>query len=303
MSLKSKFKGWNPFQQPLLEVSPATDIPPKERAQVEQLIANGKCGVAVDIAKQVHKRFGNASSEALLVDAYVARISELAERKLDVEASTLLDQVGERYPISKDRLRVVAATLKARGGDMQALLELLADASVPAETRAVIETRIRGDAGDPAWIARCEEDAAARHQRVLRPPGCALREIPGGHRTHRGGRPPGSGGAGDDGTEAETDSGGRGAGEAGGRGVRSLARNAGYFGPGAGQEKSDAGASGNGQSGHPVQTGLPRPGGAAQATHLRPGDDGRGEGGPGVGGHGRPLFEERVLLETAGARL
>ena len=156
MSLKSKFKGWNPFQQPLLEVSPATDIPPKERAQVEQLIANGKCGVAVDIAKQVHKRFGNASSEALLVDAYVARISELAERKLDVEASTLLDRVGERYPISKDRLRVVAATLKARGGDMQALLELLADASVPAETRAVIETRIRGDAGDPAWIARCE---------------------------------------------------------------------------------------------------------------------------------------------------
>src|ERR1035437_5007151 len=116
MSLKSKFKGWNPFQQPLPEVSPATDIPPKERAQVEQLIANGKCGVAVDIAKQVHKRFGNASSEALLVDAYVARISELAERKLDVEASTLLDQVGERYPISKDRLRVVAATLKARGG-------------------------------------------------------------------------------------------------------------------------------------------------------------------------------------------
>src|ERR1039458_2707062 len=220
MSLKSKFKGWNPFQQPLLEVSPATDIPPKERAQVEQLIANGKCGVAVDIAKQVHKRFGNASSEALLVDAYVARISELAERKLDVEASTLLDRVGERYPISKDRLRVVAATLKARGGDMQALLELLADASVPAETRAVIETRIRGDAGDPAWIAGCEalprehplrvaagagggaleavtspagragggraagsarnlaaqparalEDAAARHQRVLRPPG------------------------------------------------------------------------------------------------------------------------------------
>src|ERR1039458_7293841 len=109
MSLKSKFKGWNPFQQPLLEVSPATDIPPKERAQVEQLIANGKCGVAVAIAKQEHK--------------------------LDGEASTLLDRVGERYPISKDRLRVVAATLKARGGDMQALLELLADASVPAQPR------------------------------------------------------------------------------------------------------------------------------------------------------------------------
>src|ERR1035438_9490221 len=156
MSLKSKFKGWNPFQPPLLEVPPATEVPPKERAQVEQLIANGKAGVAVDIAKQVHKRFGNAASEALLVDAYVARISELAERKLDVEASELLDRVRERYPTSKDRLREAAATLKARGGDMQALLELLADPSLPAETHAVIETRIRGDAGDPALVARCE---------------------------------------------------------------------------------------------------------------------------------------------------
>src|ERR1035441_2554599 len=156
MSREGKFKRWNPFQKPLLEVSPTTEVPPKERAQVEQLIANGKAGIAVDIAKQVHKGLGNAASEALLVDAYVARISELAERKLDVEASTLLDRVRERHPASKDRLREVAATLKARGGDVQALLVLLVDASLPAETRAVIETRIRGDVGDPALIARCE---------------------------------------------------------------------------------------------------------------------------------------------------
>jgi hypothetical protein len=156
MSLKSKFKGWNPFQPPLLEAPPATDVPPKERAQVEQLIANGKCGVAVDIAKQAHKRFGNAASEALLVDAYVARIIELAERKLDVEARALLEQVHQRHPSSHERLREVAATLKARGGDMQALLELLADPSLPAETRAVVEARIRGAAGDPGRIARCE---------------------------------------------------------------------------------------------------------------------------------------------------
>src|ERR1039458_5713091 len=96
MSLKSKFNGWNPFQPPLLEAPPATDVPPKERAQLEQLIANGKCGVAVDIAKQAHKRFGNAASEALLVDAYVARIIELAERKLDVEARARLE-AGKRY--------------------------------------------------------------------------------------------------------------------------------------------------------------------------------------------------------------
>jgi len=133
MSLKSKFKRWIPFQESLLEIPPATDVPPKERAQVAQLIANGKAPVAVDIAKAVHKRLGNAASEELLVDAYVARISSLAERSLDVEARTLLELVQQRHPSSRDRLREVAATLKARGGDMQALLELLADPSLQAE--------------------------------------------------------------------------------------------------------------------------------------------------------------------------
>src|SRR5664280_1069846 len=156
MSLKSKFKRWIPFQQPLLEVPPATDVPPKERAQVAQLIANGKAGVAVDIAKAVHKRLGNAASEELLVDAYVARICSLAERSLDAEARTLLELVQGRHPSARDRLREVAATLKARGGDMQALLELLADPSLPAEKRAGIETGIRDAAGDPARIWRCD---------------------------------------------------------------------------------------------------------------------------------------------------
>ena len=123
---------------------------------MEQLIANGKAGVAVDIAKAVHKRFGNAASEALLVDAYVARISELAARKLDADANALLSQVQERHSTSRDRLREVAVTLKARTGDIEALLGLLADASLLPETRAGVERRIRDTAGDPARIARCE---------------------------------------------------------------------------------------------------------------------------------------------------
>src|ERR1039457_3212159 len=107
MSFKSKFKRWIPFQPPLLETPLATDVPPKERAQIEQLIANGKAGVAVDIAKEVHKRLRIAASEALLVDAYVARVSELAPRKPDAEANALLSQVQGRSPTSRDRLREV----------------------------------------------------------------------------------------------------------------------------------------------------------------------------------------------------
>jgi hypothetical protein len=157
---REKFKLWNPFRAPvqahLLEVPPATEVPAKERAQVQQLIANGKAPVAVDIAKQVHKRMGNAASEELLVDAYAARICSLAERRLDAEAGALLEMVRERHPSSRDRLREVAATLKARSGDIEGLLELLADPSLPAEKRGALENSIRGAAGDPARILRCD---------------------------------------------------------------------------------------------------------------------------------------------------
>jgi hypothetical protein len=156
MSLKSKFKRWIPFQQPLLEVPPATDVPPKERAQIAQLIANGNLGHAVDIAKQVHRRLGNAASEELLVGAYATRIISLAERDLDAEASALLELVQARHPSSRERLREVAATLKARGRGIEGLLELLVDPSLPTEKRAGVEARIRGAAGDPTRISRCD---------------------------------------------------------------------------------------------------------------------------------------------------
>ena len=116
MSRKNRFKGWNPPQVSSLGAAPATNIAPRDRAQVEQLIANGKLGFATEIAKQVHKRLGSAASEGLLVDAYAARISSLAERNLDMEARALLEQVEQRHPTFRDRLREVAANLEARRG-------------------------------------------------------------------------------------------------------------------------------------------------------------------------------------------
>ena len=156
MSRKNRFKGWSPPQPSSLGAAPAADVPPGDRAQVEQSIANGKFGFATEIARQVHKRLGNAASEGLLVDAYAARISSLAERNLDVEARALLEQVEQRHPTFRDRLREVAANLKARLGGVEGLLELLADASLTAEKRVSIEARIRFVAGDPVRIARCE---------------------------------------------------------------------------------------------------------------------------------------------------
>src|SRR5260370_29831985 len=156
MSRKNKYKGWNPFQPSPLGTAPATGVPPKERTQIEQLMANGKLGFATEIARQVHKRLGNAASEELLVDTYAARISSLAERNLDTEARALLEQMKQRHPTFQDRLREVAANLEARGGGIEGLLGLLAGTSTTAEKPAEIETRIRGAAGDPGRIARCE---------------------------------------------------------------------------------------------------------------------------------------------------
>ncbi len=157
MSQKKKFKPANPAVQPLLVGIPAaTGVPAKEQAQIKQLIANGKHGVAVDIAKQVHKRMRNAASEELLVDAYVARIQNLGERNLDKEASALLERVRAEHPACGARLCEAAATLKARTGEIEALLELLAAAELPAEARTSVELAIRGAAYDPGRIASCD---------------------------------------------------------------------------------------------------------------------------------------------------
>jgi hypothetical protein len=67
-------------------------------AEVHRLMAEGACKAALDIAKQLHKRLGTQASEALVVDAYAARLGSLADRKLWVEAAELLQIVQQRYP-------------------------------------------------------------------------------------------------------------------------------------------------------------------------------------------------------------
>jgi hypothetical protein len=136
------------------------EVSAAERAQVTQLIANGKSTVAVDIAKQIHKRCGNATSEALLVDAYAARIRSLAERNLTAEARALSDLVQERYPSSRDRLCFVAASIGVRDGALTALLAPLMDPSLPPEGRAEIDAYIQREVTDLRALADCESLAA-----------------------------------------------------------------------------------------------------------------------------------------------
>ena len=68
-------------------------------ASVRQLIANGKYKVAVETAKEIHKAQSTAASEALLVDAYAARIQSLIQQNLALEAKALVDLVRSRAAV------------------------------------------------------------------------------------------------------------------------------------------------------------------------------------------------------------
>ncbi|MBI4876276.1 MAG: hypothetical protein HY822_16700 [Acidobacteria bacterium] len=155
MSQPDRSKPWRPVQAQLLDLPPATEVPMKEKIQIAQLIANGKCEVAVDIAKQVHKRCANPASEALLVDAYAARISALEKRDLHREAKALLDSVRQRFPASAGRLREAAAAADAREGNLDALLQLLDDPSLAGDRRAAMAKSIRREIADLSAVARC----------------------------------------------------------------------------------------------------------------------------------------------------
>ena len=154
MSHKSQSRPDGAVQEALIE-RVSVDVHPKEREKVAQLIAAGKSGPALDFAKDVHKRRRNPSSEALLLDAYGARLASLVERNLDREAQALMDLVRERYPSSGDRLREWQAVIAARHGDLSALLRPLTDPGLPADKQAAVAARVRSDVLDLQALAEC----------------------------------------------------------------------------------------------------------------------------------------------------
>jgi len=55
---------------------------PPEAAEVRGLLAKGNTKSAVEAAKQLHKNVGTPASEALLVDAYLARAVSMVEHHM-----------------------------------------------------------------------------------------------------------------------------------------------------------------------------------------------------------------------------
>jgi hypothetical protein len=142
------------------------EVQPRDREHIAQLLALKKTEQALDTAKDIHRRCGNRDSEALLLDAYVARVGSLIERGLERDASDLITLVRERYPAAAQRLRPSSAVLLARRGDLAPLLEPLNNPPVAPEAQAAIAAFLRRDLFDLRALAECAALPAGHPLRV-----------------------------------------------------------------------------------------------------------------------------------------
>lgn len=145
----------------------------EETDRVRELIAGRHSKVALQIAKDLHKRAAAAESEALLIDAYRARIEDLIKLRMTVEATALFAIVRERFPRAVSRLADLDRELSALDGRLDEIVGPLRDPELPAEDRERIESFIRQRIDDlPALAAvaslppehplRCAASALAR---------------------------------------------------------------------------------------------------------------------------------------------
>ncbi|HTQ86774.1 MAG TPA: hypothetical protein VMI93_11225 [Candidatus Solibacter sp.] len=124
-------------------------------ASIRQLIANGKYKTALDQAKDNHKKQSTAASEALLLDAYAARIQSLLAQNLLREAQALMDLVCERFPAGRGRLESIGASVAARTNTLDDLLRPLNDPQLSPEHREAIEQAVRKEIFDLSALAAC----------------------------------------------------------------------------------------------------------------------------------------------------
>ena len=119
---------------------------------VRQLIANGKTKTAVETAKDFHKSHPSAASEALLIDAYTARIQALNDQNLKLEAKSLSDLVGARFPHARARIETLSNPRSA----LSELVAPLADPNLAPESRSAIEQRLQENLHNPQDLAGCD---------------------------------------------------------------------------------------------------------------------------------------------------
>jgi hypothetical protein len=121
--------------------------------RVRELIAGRHSKAALQLAKDLHKREASADSEALLIEAYRARIEDLIKLRMTVEAKALIAIVRERFPAAVPGLAQFEWELSLLDGHLDHILGPLRDPSLAAEDRERIEATLRQKVGNLAAVA------------------------------------------------------------------------------------------------------------------------------------------------------
>jgi hypothetical protein len=141
-----------------------------EARSVRQWLASKHSKSALEMAKQVHKRFATAESESLLIEGYEGRIRALLQQGMSAEAMSLIKLVDARFPSARSRMQEVQFDIRASAGTLEEIVAPLLDPAVPAALREKTEAAIRRRVEDPLELA----------QLALLPPTHPLRECAAG---------------------------------------------------------------------------------------------------------------------------
>jgi hypothetical protein len=120
-------------------------------ARVRQLLGKGSTREAVELAKELLRTQPGGESEAILADAYAARVEALARSGLAKEAGSLAGLVAARYPALRMRFSGLAQRMDLEGGDLDFLLERIARSE--ASARPGLERELTPWLFDPSTIA------------------------------------------------------------------------------------------------------------------------------------------------------
>ena len=121
--------------------------------EVRDLLAKGDSKQALQRAKEVCKGLSTPAAEALVVEAYLARIQALSDRGLTIEAEALIRFVCKQYPASR---AILQSAVAIPDDPLESLVRPLNDPATPSERREAIEKTIQREITDLAALAQCD---------------------------------------------------------------------------------------------------------------------------------------------------
>jgi hypothetical protein len=137
------------------EVVGAEPAEDRRLVALRELLAGGNAKAAFKQARRLHREAGTPRTEALVVEAAVARATDLLGRGLTHEARSVLDLIRRECPAPDAGRSFEIGALRALAGDPAELIAPLADAALSHERRRRIERAVERVVADPGALARC----------------------------------------------------------------------------------------------------------------------------------------------------